>query len=64
MKKTKHVRKLDLRRLTIRDLTHAAGGAEDFPRNTAQPSVCKVGCLPPKSDGCYTNGCPTETQPG
>lgn len=65
MKKIKLARKLRLGTLTVRDLTAAVGGTEaPFPRETAQPSVCNVGCLPPKSNGCYTNGCPTETQPG
>jgi hypothetical protein len=63
MKKITHG-KLTLRSLTIQNLSHVSGGAtaQRFPRETAQPSVCNVSCLPPKSDGCYTDGCPTETQ--
>ena len=61
MKKTNQ--KLSLRQLTVHNLAHVTGGIEQkFPRETAQPSVCNVSCLPPKSDGCYSTACPTETK--
>jgi hypothetical protein len=51
----KPARKFELTVLTLRNLTPITGGAaQKFPRDTAQPSVCTVSCLPPKSDGCYT----------
>ena len=64
MKKQTTVGKLELRTLTIADLTHVAGGiaGQPFPRDTAEPSRAHVS-LPPKSDGCFTDTCPTETQP-
>lgn len=57
-------RKLTLSRLTVQNLGQVSGGieAQPFPRETAQPSVCNVGCLPPRSDGCYSTTCPTETK--
>jgi hypothetical protein len=55
MKKTIH-RKLDLRALTLRHLTTVTGGItiEPRPHSYGCPSVDTVSCLPPKSDGCYT----------
>lgn len=54
----KSSRKLELTAITVRNLTEITGGidAQPFPRPTAQPSACTVSCLPPKSDGCYTQG--------
>ncbi len=68
MKKT--TRKLALRTLTVRNLTAVRGGTaggggtlEPRPRTYGCPSKDGVGCLPPKSAGCYTEvDCPTITQ--
>ena len=58
MRKTISSTKLQLKALTIRDLsatTIAGGGLVPNPiRDTAEPSRCTVSCLPPKSEGCYT----------
>ncbi|HEY0986864.1 MAG TPA: hypothetical protein VFD36_04015 [Kofleriaceae bacterium] len=61
----KLTRKLGLRALTIRNLTSVAGGRtlEPHPHTYGCPSQDTVSCLPPKSDGCFTEvGCPTITQ--
>ena len=34
--------------------TVQGGRKVKFPRETAQPSVCNVSCLPPKSEGCFS----------
>ncbi len=55
-------RKLALGITTIRQLDLVVGGASR-PRTYGCPSVDTVSCLPPKSDGCFTEvGCPTLTQ--
>jgi hypothetical protein len=65
MKKTKQ---LILRTTTVRNLSAVIGGRaretlEPRPRTYGCPSEDTVGCLPPKSDGCFTEvGCPTITQ--
>lgn len=60
MKKTS--KKLSLRTTTVRNLDVVAGGRER-PRTYGCPSVNDVSCLPPKSDGCFTEvNCPTITQ--
>lgn len=59
MKKT--TRKLALRTSTVRNLSAVTGGARR-PRTYGCPSVDTVSCLPPKSDGCFTEvDCPTIT---
>jgi hypothetical protein len=56
----KNNKRLNLRSETIRSLTKGQldvvfGGADGpKPRTYACPSVDTVSCLPPKSDGCYT----------
>lgn len=49
-------KKLAIRALTIRDLTAIDGGyiAHEFPRNTAEPSVCPVSCTTTEPAGCAT----------
>lgn len=54
----KHItlrRRLDLHALTVRALTTVAGGdvvVDPHPwTQTAEPSVCHVACLPPKTEG-------------
>lgn len=61
MKKT--TRKLALRTSTVRNLSAVTGGKlSPRPRTYGCPSVDTVSCLPPKSDGCYTEvDCPTIT---
>lgn len=61
----KLTRRLGLRALTIRHLSPVVGGItiEPRPRTYGCPSEGTVSCLPPKSDGCFTEvGCPTITQ--
>lgn len=60
--------KLALRTSTIRNLNGIAGGAPaggtlaPRPRTYGCPETT-AGCLPPKSDGCFTEvNCPTITQ--
>lgn len=66
MKKTSQ--KLALRTSIVRTLTGIAGGVaaagtlEPRPRTYGCPERTS-GCLPPKSDGCFTEvNCPTITQ--
>ena len=65
MKKTGQ---LVLRTTTVRNLSAVVGGRaretlEPRPRTYGCPSQDTVGCLPPRSDGCYTEvDCPTITQ--
>lgn len=54
MKKILPAKKLALRALTLRNLSLASGGADNFPRDTAQPSVCPVSCLTREPGGCAT----------
>jgi hypothetical protein len=66
----KKTAKLRLQMSTIRNLSAVSGGRtggggtlEPRPRTYGCPSVDGVGCLPPKSDGCFTEvDCPTITQ--
>ena len=63
----KITQKLSLRTSTVRNLNAVAGGArattlEPRPRTYGCPDGT-AGCLPPKSDGCFTEvSCPTITQ--
>lgn len=54
MKKILPAKKLALHALTVRNLALASGGADNFPRDTAQPSVCPVSCTTREPAGCAT----------